>query len=91
MEEVGTDSKICLYHGSTYIDKSFRNLLKEYLVEEFTESQTISEKHLDKAEFIFANVGKLEFSFTTKNAPPGCWDISDNEDDYDEGSISVPW
>jgi hypothetical protein len=91
MEEVGTESKICLYHGSTYIDKSFRTLLKDYLVEEFTKAQVITDKHLDKAENIFTSVRKLEFSLACKGDPPGCWDISDNEDDYDDGSISVPW
>ncbi|KAH8087461.1 hypothetical protein HD553DRAFT_322937 [Filobasidium floriforme] len=91
MEEVGSDSKLCLYNGSTYIDKSFRALLKEHLISEYTKSPTVPDKHLDKAGMLFATLGKLEFSFTTKDAPPGCYAISDNEVDYDEGEVSVPW
>ena len=88
MEEISGNSKICLYDGSTYVDTSFRKVLKDHLAKVFP-ATAITEKHLERALDIFATIKKPEFSLKIKD--PGFWEISDNEQDFDDGGLEVPW
>ncbi|KAG7530478.1 hypothetical protein FFLO_05019 [Filobasidium floriforme] len=88
LEEIGADSKVCLYNGSTYVDQSFQEVLTSHLEQEYPLTKA-SDKHIDKAKHIFATLRKPEF--TSKKKVTGFWDISENEDDFDDGGIEVPW
>ena len=88
LEEIGADSKVCLYNGSTYVDQSFQEVLVAYLDAEYPLTKA-SDRHIDKAKRIFATLRKPEFS--VKRKVTGFWDISENEDDFDDGGIEVPW
>ncbi|KAG7561960.1 hypothetical protein FFLO_02600 [Filobasidium floriforme] len=89
LEEVGLASKVCLYSGSTYIDKSFRRVIKDHLQSSYPKTQAVSEMHIDKAVQMFSYEAKPDF--TMKDVLPGCWKISENEDDFEDGEITVPW
>lgn len=91
MEEVGLASKVCLYSGSTYIDISFRRLLKNHLSSTYSKGQVITEKHLDKAEQMFAVAEKADFTLKDKGSLPRSWEVSENPDDFEDGEIDVPW
>ncbi|KAH8087537.1 hypothetical protein HD553DRAFT_368436 [Filobasidium floriforme] len=88
LEEIGADSKVCLYHGSTYVDGSFQEVLTAHLEQEYPLTKA-TEKHIEAAKRMFSTLRKPEFTF--KKKVTGFWDISENEDDFDDGGIEVPW
>jgi hypothetical protein len=63
-------------------------VLTAYLENEYPLTKA-SDKQIEKATEIFANIRKPEFS--SKKKTPGFWDISENEDDFEDGAIEVPW
>jgi hypothetical protein len=66
MEEISGHSKICLYDGSTYVDRSFRKALTEHLAKVFP-ATAVTEKHLERALGTFATIKKPEFSLSIKD------------------------
>ena len=88
LEEVGANSKICLSHGSTYVDQSFQEIIAAYLGAAYPLTKP-TDRHIEKVTHTFATLRKPEFSVNKKAT--GYWDVSDNEDDFDDGGIEVPW
>jgi len=88
MEEVSAQSKICLYNGSTRVDETFEALLEKHLHEEHPMTK-VSSKHMERAMEMFRTIKKPEFSSLRKAT--GFWEISDDEDDYEDGGIEIPW
>ena len=88
MEEISRDSKICLYSGSTFVDSSFRIALEEYLQKAYPDT-TVTERHLQRAMETFITIKKPDFSMLSKTA--GFWEVSDLDDDYEDGGIEIPW
>jgi hypothetical protein len=70
------------------VDQSFQEVLTSHLEQEYPLTKA-SDKHIDKAKHIFATLRKPEF--TSNKKVTGFWDISENEDDFDDGGIEVPW
>jgi hypothetical protein len=85
IKEFGTTkSKRCLFHGSTFVDTSFRAVFKEKLEREYPGQ--ISSLHIDQgvARFIEA---KRWFSPTSEVA---FWQISQDATEFDCGGVEVP-
>lgn len=85
IKEFGTTkSKRCLFHGSTFVDTSFRAVFKEKLEREYPGQ--ISSLHIDQgvAKFIEA---KRWFSPTSEVA---FWQISQDATEFDCGGVEVP-
>ena len=88
MEEVSAQSKVCLYNGSTRVDETFEALLDKHLQDEHPLTK-VSPKHIERAMEMFRTIKKPEFSNLRKAT--GFWEISDDEDDYEDGGIEIPW
>jgi hypothetical protein len=52
----------------------------------YPKTQAVSETHTDKAVHIFSHDAKLDFKL--KDILPGCWRISENEADFEDGDIT---
>jgi hypothetical protein len=77
-----------LFAGSTFVDKSFEKELKEYLSATYPLTK-ITDRHIQRAMDVFVTTKKL--GFTAAQKTPGFWDISSDDDDYDEGGVEIPW
>jgi hypothetical protein len=90
LNEIGAENKVCLYNGSTYVDRTFSDLLKAFLAEQYPKTIP-SPKHIERATRCFSENRKPGFSISLKGRGPFPLELSDNPDDYEDGEIEVSW
>ncbi|KAG7561958.1 hypothetical protein FFLO_02598 [Filobasidium floriforme] len=90
LNEIGAENKVCLYNGSTYVDRTFSDLLKAFLAEQYPKTIP-SPKHIERATRCFSENRKPGFSVSLKGRGPFPLELSDNPDDYEDGEIEVSW
>jgi len=76
-----------LYSGSTFVDQTFEDFLHAKLVSEYPD--TYNERHLIRGVKGFVISTKLQYSHDKRQSI--YLELSDNEDEYNQGFIELQW